>query len=120
MTAQVFSKARRVKADVMKRLSARGLRAKPASPQSLRVPEDTQGSVSRLDVVGETVVRRWGRWGEEVRGLQRTEGGDDNHLGARCDQLAERFGEGEIPADEQAYRTEGGLDDGMRVVSAGG
>lgn len=51
---------------------------------------------------------------------QGPEGGDNNHLGAGCDQFTECFGEGEIPADEQAYRTEGGLDNGMRVVSAGG
>lgn len=28
--------------------------------------------------------------------------GDDDNFGARGDQFAERFGEGEVPADEEA------------------
>lgn len=55
-------------------------------------------------------------WG----GGRRTEGGDDNHFGAGGDQFPECLGEGEIPADEQADGAERGLDDGVRVVSAGG
>lgn len=38
MMAHVFSKARAVRADVTKRLSASGLRARPAGVQSVRFP----------------------------------------------------------------------------------
>ena len=40
---------------------------------------------------------------------------DDDQLRALPDQAAEGFGEGEVPADQDADRAERGFDDGMRV-----
>lgn len=53
------------------------------------------------------------------RGGGRTKGGYDDGFGALGDEFAEGFGEGEIPADEEADGAERGLDDGVGVVEAG-
>ena len=41
------------------------------------------------------------------------EGGDDDYFGAGGDEFAKGFGEGEIPADEEADGAQGGRDRGV-------
>ena len=37
------------------------------------------------------------------------EGGYDDYFGAGCNELSKRFGEGKVPADEEANRANWGM-----------
>lgn len=53
-------------------------------------------------------------------GRTRTESGDDDYFGALRDELAECFGEGEIPTYQHADFSQGRVEDFVGIMGGGG